>query len=74
MRFGFGQLILIVFSAAWLSFSFLQYDLLLNGDCSYMRTPECAAKLKYGPQLIFWRAAAIELAALSLYLYLWKRR
>ncbi len=73
MKLGFWQVMLIAFSAAWLGFSFIQYDLLVNGDCSYMRTPECAAKLKYEPQVIFWRAAAIELVAVSLYLYFRKR-
>jgi hypothetical protein len=57
----------------WSAYSWLQYDLIVNSDCSYMQTPECKAILELKPQVVFWRWLAGELAGLSVLIWFWKR-
>jgi hypothetical protein len=65
--------LLVIASIVIFGWSWLQYDLLMHSDCSYMQTEDCRARLRFEPSLIFWRAAAFEFAAIVFFLLFRKR-
>ena len=66
--------LLLVFSAIWIGWSLtFGLEAIRPTDCTYMNTEDCRARLRFGPELLFWRTAAIELIAIIAYLWVRKR-
>ena len=63
----------VAFTVVWLGWSYVDYEMLAGGDCSYMDTEECRARLRFEPWIIFWRAAAVQLLATHIYLFVRNR-
>ena len=51
-------------SLCWLGWSYVMYEMLVSGDCSYMNTEDCRARLRFEPVVIFWRYLAVQLLIL----------
>ena len=73
MKIGWPERLLFLFSIIWLPYAFVAYQYVQISDCSYSATDACRAFMHYEPRLILWRAAAIELFAIAIFLWLWKR-
>ena len=73
MNWRFPTIILFLFSVGWLIYVLTTFLSAIGDDCSYVRTEACRTFMRYVPQLILWRGAAIELIAIAAYLRFRKR-
>ncbi len=73
MKLSRAELLLIIFSMAWVAYVFITYQLTTMNDCSYTPSPECRVFMDYAPQLVLWRGAAVELLAITVFLWFRKR-
>ena len=73
MKLEWQEIALIIFSMVWVGVVLVQYQLIGIDDCTYTDTDACRAFLHYQPRLVLWRGAAIELLAVSVFLWFRKR-
>jgi hypothetical protein len=63
-----ARVVLIVFSLGWIGLTLLFLTGAVMGDCLDEAYSKCWAAKEFGTHVILWRAAAVELLALVVYL------
>jgi hypothetical protein len=74
MKKDVATILLIGLSISWWLFVFLYWVFAGMGDCPSTENLECLGAKRYLPTLILWRALAIQLGAVVVYLLYLRRQ